>query len=658
MYGYVSSMACSDSTLYISGGFRFDTPEYHLCAAWIGRAWQPMDQGLDTAGNSYARTLIVYGKQPLAGGHFYLEDHPSFVNAIQWDGERWREVGSDFTLFPRDLLSIVVLRGKPVAIGYFSDVGTIRLTGYDSPADKWIPFDSIHTNWSGYSAAVIDDSLYIACDNYDLPGGTDVAIYDPYRHTWSPLGRNIDYGRIQGITKFRDRIVIGGDFTMSGITYLAQWNGNVWQRLTTSEGYGRRGEIVQLAISNHDVYAIADTDRISTTSSYGLVRWDGVQWQKELVAGRIDAIASDSDGSYLGVSTPLSKNFRDVIWSHNTSTRYLGLNVSGSITTILPDSNNLYVAGSFNRLADSTDIAKYGLAHWDRLRDEWTFLDSRINRSSGQGAEVRAVATFRNNIVVGGSFDSINGIAARNVARWDGTRWHSIGEGFSSRVLSLAFTPNGVLYAGGEFLTSGNQPLEFLASSNGNDWDAVSGSPDWPVHTLAATDDALLIGGESFGVMRLDLKSKEWSKPGGGISSRGPSAVTVRAIALDGDEWYLGGSFSMAGDKLSYNFAHWSPKTSSVGMAEAPAATASFTSISPNPVQDAASITFNLPRDGNATLAIYSTLGTETEIVASRYLAAGEHTIQWHPDRLPNGIYYCRLRFEGSVVTERIMLLR
>ena len=99
------------------------------------------------------------------------------------------------------------------------------------------------------------------------------------------------------------------------------------------------------------------------------------------------------------------------------------------------------------------------------------------------------------------------------------------------------------------------------------------------MYSLALIDNELYVGGyfysvgsisssTPFGFLRLDLKSNEWSQPGGAIQGTSSSrACGVHAIAVDGKDIYIGGDFTMADDQPSYYFAHWSPKTSSVGMA-------------------------------------------------------------------------------------------
>src|ERR1043165_4486067 len=68
---------------------------------------------------------------------------------------------------------------------------------------------------------------------------------------------------------------------------------------------------------------------------------------------------------------------------------------------------------------------------------------------------VAALLEFRGELIVAGVFSTIGGVAANNIARWDGHVWRPLGEGLDRGVFALAeFT--GDLVAGGEFNRAGS----------------------------------------------------------------------------------------------------------------------------------------------------------------------------------------------------------
>jgi hypothetical protein len=96
----------------------------------------------------------------------------------------------------------------------------------------------------------------------------------------------------------------------------------------------------------------------------------------------------------------------------------------------------------------------------------------------------------RGSLYIGGYFTAVGGVAARNVARWDGHHWHSLGasdengvgyratarrapEDEVAGVRALAVAPNGDVYVGGTFDQAGRSAAACLARWDGWQWSAV-----------------------------------------------------------------------------------------------------------------------------------------------------------------------------------------
>jgi hypothetical protein len=63
------------------------------------------------------------------------------------------------------------------------------------------------------------------------------------------------------------------------------------------------------------------------------------------------------------------------------------------------------------------------------------WLPSATDQPNGR---IFALATMANgDLVAGGEFTAIGGIAANRIARWDGTAWHALGTGMNGNVLSI-----------------------------------------------------------------------------------------------------------------------------------------------------------------------------------------------------------------------------
>jgi hypothetical protein len=86
----------------------------------------------------------------------------------------------------------------------------------------------------------------------------------------------------------------------------------------------------------------------------------------------------------------------------------------------------------------------------------------------GRGFGIAAGADGQ--LYAGGSFDSVSGVPARNIAVWDGSAWHALGDGTDKQVEAMALDPDGKLYGVGLFNEAGGQPAPHAASWDGENW--------------------------------------------------------------------------------------------------------------------------------------------------------------------------------------------
>lgn len=172
----------------------------------------------------------------------------------------------------------------------------------------------------------------------------------------------------------------------------------------------------------------------------------------------------------------------------------------------------------FDRHAGFAAQAAVGAALADG-DEQW---DDRFGHPSVRYTVYTAALAPNGDLYVGGSFTEIGGIPARNVARWDGRRWHALGEGIggggSGYVYALAFAPDGSLYVGGYFATAGTARANSIA--------------------------------------RWDPQAEAWSAIGAGLSN-GQYTAYVYALAFVGNTLYAGGDFTSSGQTALRKFARW-----------------------------------------------------------------------------------------------------
>jgi hypothetical protein len=135
----------------------------------------------------------------------------------------------------------------------------------------------------------------------------------------------------------------------------------------------------------------------------------------------------------------------------------------------------LYAGGAFR---SAGGVAANHIARWDG--SSWTSLGSGTSGNSGF-ADVLALTAYDDGsgpaLYAGGSFTKAGGVTVRSIAKWDGTSWSALGSGVAASgtgfVLSLAVFDDGsgpALYAGGSFATAGGVAAKNIARWNGSSY--------------------------------------------------------------------------------------------------------------------------------------------------------------------------------------------
>ncbi len=78
----------------------------------------------------------------------------------------------------------------------------------------------------------------------------------------------------------------------------------------------------------------------------------------------------------------------------------------------------------------------------------------------------------------------------------------------------------------------------------------------------------------------------------------------------------------------------------------------------PNPANPSASVRFFLPRDGQVRLDVYNLQGRLLATLADGAMEAGDHLLRLRGDDFSSGIYFLRLRYNGSVMTKKLLILK
>ena len=318
-------------------------------------------------------------------------------------------------------------------------------------------------------------------------------------------------------------LYIGGQFDIVGdvfATNIAKWNGTNWSALGSGLQFDNGFAVVYaLAVRGNDLYAAGSFTTVGGMPANSIARWNGTNWS---------ALGSGLTG---GVANPAA---------------VFALAVSGS---------DLYAGGAFTMAGGSA--ANY-IAKWDG--NSWSALGTGLSGAPANWTpRVLALAASGVDLYVGGAFTNAGGVAANNIAKWNGASWSALGSGVDGSVTALAVSGSD-LYANG-------------AKWNGSNWSVL----DFAVGSGVGYPEALTVsGGELFagGVLEIPVgegavtyrayvakwTGSNWSELGSGIIHdwRDGGEPVVYALAVSGTNVYAGGAFRSAGDITAHCIAKWS----------------------------------------------------------------------------------------------------
>lgn len=406
----------------------------------------------------------------------------------------------------------------------------------------------------------------------------NLAVYDPVSGNWSELGGGLQSGVTSLTTLPSGELLIGGLFAyIFGGTpsrCLARWDGASMH----SMGYTGFVRVDCVCVQpNGDIVAGGDPEN---GNSPVVRRWNGTSWSTigEMWGASVGIAAVSSLLSMPNGDVVAAGSFTSVVWvPANCIARWDGsvwsafaAGVSGSTFSVNPRINALTLQLNGDIIAGGNfltagGVAAHGIARWDG--SSWS------NVGSNWTATVGALLSLPNGDLIAGGF---TGSQAPNVARWDGATWTVLGSGmrelpvwqnWAPMIRTLASLPNGDLVAGGTFREAGGVAARNLASWNGSNWSGMATGTNAAMHAVAELPNGdLVVGGDFTAVGGVAVRSvarwdgMTWLPLGLGMSND-PSATlpaTVRAVALlpNGD-LVAGGDFTYADGTTVNHIARW-----------------------------------------------------------------------------------------------------
>lgn len=178
-------------------------------------------------------------------------------------------------------------------------------------------------------------------------------------------------------------------------------------------------------------------------------------------------------------------------------------------------------------------------------------------------------------LIVGGGLSQVDGVPTSSIARWTGSGWSQMGEGFDRTVRALAvFDADGPgpaparLIAGGDFNRSGSTTLRRIAAWNGSSWESLGFDLYGGVRALSVHDDgagqALFIAGTFGGSPNIVGNIARWNGSSLTPLGTGCNGIVNALSVFDADgagplppTLAVGGTFTSAGGVAAQGLAFW-----------------------------------------------------------------------------------------------------
>jgi outer membrane protein assembly factor BamB len=268
---------------------------------------------------------------------------------------------------------------------------------------------------------------------------------------WQPLGAGVD-GSVRAMALFGGELYVGGGFQEAGgeaMSHLARWDGSTWAAV----GSGVNDWVTAMVEHDGVLFALGSFSQAGGLSVSGAARWDGNAWMPAgthsfFQPSALAVIDGELYAAACGLGSPDNQRCGLLRWTGSDwELAVHGFNLSIHAMTRFDE--QLIVGGRFTHYG-SAELN--GIARWDG--QAWHSMDGGL-RHDWVTPEVRVLTVFDGQLYAGGIFLEIGGERVNNLARWDGTNWHGLGQGVTRAALAGVPTVNGLLPDGDSLLVGG-----------------------------------------------------------------------------------------------------------------------------------------------------------------------------------------------------------
>lgn len=419
--------------------------------AYDGNSWRSFGFGLGKSSGQSVTSLAVFRDELYAGGAFNTEYSETPLNGLaRWDGAVWRPIAGNPT--PANNISALYVYDDNLVVG-IRDL-SFMINGQN--AGGVVRFDGI--NWHPMGQAPAGAKVFKNFGNKLFMGGeftaasgttlNNIACWDGT--AWKPVGApiaGVDWP-VYALEVFNDQLIAGGQFTFdNGSTTgrLAQWSGSQWSELSDVNPNARVDTLFHHA---GKLYVGGRFWQIGPQPISKLATWDSHNWQSA-VPTSIDALTESpsSSQSVLALTTVAGQLFA-VGTFQGVDEPAIGGGLSG--VALVPQESTspygrltsfegMYLAG-FAKYQGN--LYGYGILGYDvnnhntpsiakLSAGRWQPVTGSLTPAYPYGGDIligrlRASAEYQGKLAFVGTFDGVDGVAAKAVASFDGANWNAV----------------------------------------------------------------------------------------------------------------------------------------------------------------------------------------------------------------------------------------
>ena len=294
------------------------------------------------------------------GGQFSAAGGKNINSIATWDGSEWNAFGNNEVFSSPGVVSAIVnYNGSIIVGGDFDSIGMTRVNNI--------------ARWNGSE--------------------------------WESLGNGFD-DSVNDLIIFKGELYACGSFYYSGTDYVnafAKWNGTNWLRVANIYGYAN-----SFTIYNDNLIISGSFYHQNINSIGNIMSWTGADVDSTLAGFNNTVIRVKSYNDTLiavgSFTFGTSNNSNYVSIYYNQSWHSIGNPTGGQnwITDAIKYYGELYLCGYFY---DPPDLCRYNGSGFDSVADVIGFF--------------KVLSEYKGELYAGGLFRSLNGIAIKNIARFN-----------------------------------------------------------------------------------------------------------------------------------------------------------------------------------------------------------------------------------------------